>query len=105
MVSDIGFPIECVIISIFIGYIYYYLHDADYHEILSWTSIKIGCVSGLLLFILAILVGLLESNAFSWDNFFCVSSDIWNSKHDTCYIISDDRRIFSSYNKTDIKEH
>lgn len=70
MVSDVGFPIECVIISIFIGYMYYYLHIADYHEILSWTTIKIGCISGLLLAILAILLGLLESNAFSWDDFF-----------------------------------
>ena len=98
------FPIECVIISIFVGYMYYYLHDADYHEILSCTSIKIGFFSGLLLAILAILVGLLESNAFSWDDFFCVGSDIWNSNYDTCYIIND-WRIFSSYSKTDIKEH
>ena len=45
MVSDVEFPIECVIISIFVGYMYYYLHDADYHEILSCTSIKIGFFS------------------------------------------------------------
>ena len=70
MVSDVGFPIEYVIISVFIGYMYYFLKDVDYHEILSWTSIKIGCISGLLLAILAVLVGLLKFNAFSWDNFF-----------------------------------
>jgi hypothetical protein len=70
MVSDVSFPIEYVIISILIGYLYYYLKDVDYHEILSWTSIKIGCISGLLFGTLAVLVGLLESNVFSWDNFF-----------------------------------
>ena len=55
MVSDVGFPIEYVIISVFIGYMYYFLKDVDYHEILSWTSIKIGCISGLLLAILAVI--------------------------------------------------
>ena len=70
MVSNVGFPIEYVIISIFIGYMYYYLVDVDYNEILSLTAIKIGCISGLLLAILAILVGLLDSNVFSWDDFF-----------------------------------
>ena len=70
MVSDIGFPIEYVIISIFLGYMYYYLKEVNYHEILSWTSIKIGCISGLLSATLAVLVGLLEYNAFSWMIFF-----------------------------------
>ncbi len=70
MVSDVSFPIEYVIISIFIGYMYYYLEYVDYHEILSWTSIKIGFISGLLLATIAVLVGLLKFNAFSLDNFF-----------------------------------
>ena len=70
MVSNIEFPLEYIIISIFIGYMYYYLIDVDYHEILSWTTIKIGCISGLFLTILAVLVGLLDANVFSWDDFF-----------------------------------
>jgi hypothetical protein len=70
MVAEVEFPLQYIILSIFIGYMYYYLKDGDYHEILSWTTIKIGCISGLLLAIIAVLVGLLSANAFSWDNFF-----------------------------------
>ena len=70
MVSNIEFPLEYIIISIFIGYMYYYLKDRDYHDILSWSTIKIGFISGLLLAILAVLVGLLNANAFAWDDFF-----------------------------------
>ena len=70
MVAEVEFPLEYVIVSIFIGYMYYYLTDVDYHEILSWTTIKIGCISGLLLAIIVVLVGLLRANAFSWDTLF-----------------------------------
>ena len=70
MVSNVEFPLEYVLISIFIGYMYYYLNDVDYHEIFSWTTIKIGCISGLILAIITVLVGLLGANAFSWGNFF-----------------------------------
>ena len=70
MVSNIEFPLGYVLISLFIGYMYYYLIDVDYHEILSGTTIKIGCISGLLLAIIVVLVGLLSANAFSWDDFF-----------------------------------
>lgn len=70
MVSNIGIPIEYVIISLFIGYLYYYLTDVEYREILSWTSLKIGSISGLLLAVLAGLIGLMSANVFSWDDFF-----------------------------------
>jgi hypothetical protein len=70
MVSTVEFPLEYVIISIFIGYMYYYLNDVDYHEIISWITLKIGFISGLILAIIVVLVGLLRANAFSWGNFF-----------------------------------
>jgi hypothetical protein len=69
MVSNVEFQLEYVIISIFIGYMYYYLNDVGYDEIISWNSIKIGCISGLLLAVIVVLIGLLKANAFTWDNF------------------------------------
>jgi hypothetical protein len=58
-----------VILSLFIGYLYFYLSQTEYKDILSWTSIKLGCISGFTLSTIAVFVGLISSNAFTLDDF------------------------------------
>ena len=65
----VEFPIECVVISIFIGYMYYYMVDADYQDIFSLTSVKIGCISGFTLSTIAVLYGLISANVFTLSDF------------------------------------
>ena len=57
-----------VLISIFIGYLCFYLYQRSYTSIISWTSIKLGCISGFTLSTIAVFVGLISSNAFTWMN-------------------------------------
>ena len=63
----VEFPIESVVISIFIGYMYYYITNRE--DILSWTTIKIGCISGFVLASAAILYALITANAFTVEEF------------------------------------
>lgn len=67
MTPSVEFPIEPVVISIFIGYMYYYMVDRD--DILSWTTIKLGCISGFVLSTFGVLYGLVMANAFTLQEF------------------------------------
>jgi hypothetical protein len=69
MDTNINIPLNYVIISIFFGYLYFYLADVGYRDILSLTSVKLGCISGFILSTLAVLIGLLEANAFTLNEF------------------------------------
>ncbi len=65
-----------MIISLFIGYLYFYLSQTDYKDIISWTSIKLGCISGFILSTIAVFVGLISSNAFTVNEFILSSIEI-----------------------------
>lgn len=67
MTPSVEFPIEAVVISIFIGYMYYYMVDRD--DVLSWTSIILGCISGFVLSTFGVLYGLVTANAFTFQEF------------------------------------
>jgi hypothetical protein len=69
-------PLHYVIISLFIGYLYFYLYQTGYKRIISWTSFKLGCISGFTLSTIAVFVGLISSNAFTWDEFISSSIEI-----------------------------
>jgi len=62
-------PLYYVIISLFIGYMYFYLYSENYDEILSWKSVVIGCVSGFSLSTIAVLVGLLNAHVLTMYEF------------------------------------
>jgi hypothetical protein len=66
---DLEIPLYYVLISIFIGYMYFYLYQLDYQDILSKTSLLIGSISGFILSSIAVLVGLVTNNAFSFGMF------------------------------------
>jgi hypothetical protein len=68
---QVEIPLHYVIISLFIGYLYFYLHPRSYSSIISWISIKLGCISGFTLS--TVFVGLISSNALTLDEF------IWSS--------------------------
>lgn len=62
-------PLHYVIISIFIGYMYFYIFSSDYRDLLSLKTAVIGCVSGFSLSTIAVLFGLINANAFSLNEF------------------------------------
>lgn len=69
MDTNIGIPVSYNIISIFIGYMYFYLSPLDYNDILTIKTVKVGLLSGLILSIIIILTGLIGGNALTLDNF------------------------------------
>ncbi len=66
---QVEIPLQYVIISLFIGYLYFYLYQRSYNSIISWTSIKLGCISGFTLSTITVFVGLISSNAFTLNEF------------------------------------
>ncbi len=70
---QVEIPLHYVIISLFIGYLYFYLSPRSYNSIISWISIKLGCISGFTLSTIAVFVGLISSNALTLNEF------IWSS--------------------------
>jgi hypothetical protein len=73
---QVEIPLQYVIISLFIGYLYFYLSQTSYSSIISWSSIKLGCISGFILSTIAVFVGLISSNAFTWNEFIMSSIEI-----------------------------
>jgi hypothetical protein len=69
MDGSIEMPIGYVVISIFIGYMYYFLKSDNYKDVISFKSIKVGIVSGVLISLIVIFVGLIEANSLDLDNF------------------------------------
>ena len=66
---QVEIPLQYVIISIFVGYLYFYISKKEYNDILSWISIELGCISGFILATIAVFVGLISSNVFTLDDF------------------------------------
>ena len=69
MDTNIGIPVIYNIISVFIGYMYFYLSPLDYDDILTIKTVKVGLLSGLILSTIIILTGLIGGNALTLDNF------------------------------------
>ena len=69
MDTNIGIPVSYNIISIFIGYMYFYLSPLDYNDIFTIKTVKVGLLSGLILSIIIILTGLIGGNVLTLDNF------------------------------------
>jgi hypothetical protein len=65
----IEIPLNYVLISIFLGYMYFYLYPLNYRDIVSKKSIIIGFISGFILSSIAVLVGLVTTSAFSLEMF------------------------------------
>ena len=65
----IEIPIGYVVISIFIGYMYYYLNSDNYKDVISFKSVEVGIVSGVLISLIVILVSLIEANSLDLGNF------------------------------------
>jgi hypothetical protein len=69
MDTNIEIPVSYNVISIFIGYLYFYLSPLDYKDILTIKTVKLGLLSGLILSFIIILAGLISGNALTLDNF------------------------------------
>ena len=65
---NIEFPVNYVVISIFIGYMYHYLQSEYYNDVISLKSVKVGIVSGFLISSTIIVVSLITTNSLDLIN-------------------------------------
>lgn len=58
-------PINSVVASVFIGYMYHYLKSNDYMDVISLKSLEIGAISGFVISTMTIIVTFITHTFFN----------------------------------------
>jgi len=62
---EISIPVNTIIISIFIGYIYHYLKSDCYMDVISFKSLLLGVISGFLIIFITLILTLINTPFFN----------------------------------------
>jgi len=62
---EISIPVNTIIISIFIGYMYHYLKSDCYMDVISFKSLILGVISGFLIIFITLILTLINTPFFN----------------------------------------
>jgi len=62
---EISIPINTIIISIFIGYMYHYLKSDCYMDVISFKSLILGVIAGFLIIFITLILTLINTPFFN----------------------------------------